>query len=360
MGLNVSWPRSELHSKEDSRASGGQGQTRTEEGEKAAGLRRRGSGATRQASALRVMHARPLAPALSWRGWNEWVWYRSTSCSHHRFFGLRNASRVCSFASDARSRAWPTRDSACRQQPRSGQNAGVPFSDVCVYLCTMLCAAVFKMQAGSGWGPTTAWVAILVLACAGRADGTALGQANFGSGCIRARAVPAGCGRSGRRLGNVGESGGPALALLRLRGGGLLDCFGCFRCIGSEDSRTAAPDSEGGKAARKRKIGRVERGPVIINAPIQKVYTVITDFDHYCPDWAGDGIKKMKYVQRTPKFCEINYVTGECLVRPHAACIHTGITAKRTSKCKTKHTHMHRRCVRNFFSFLSLLGNDAA
>ena len=37
-------------------------------------------------------------------------------------------------------------------------------------------------------------------------------------------------------------------------------------------------------------------GPEIINAPIQKVYTVITDFDHYT-DWSGDGIKRMKYVQ---------------------------------------------------------------
>lgn len=60
---------------------------------------------------------------------------------------------------------------------------------------------------------------------------------------------------------------------------------------------------------KKRNIGRVARGPEIIKAPIQKVYNVITDFDHYT-DWSGNGIKYMKYAQRTPKFKEINYITG--------------------------------------------------
>ena len=97
---------------------------------------------------------------------------------------------------------------------------------------------------------------------------------------------------------------------LRLRGGGLFNCFGCF-C--SDDPRKAATGETSvdadGKPVKKRKVGRVVRGPVVLNAPIQKVYAVITDFDHYT-DWSGDGIKYMTYVQKTPKFCEINYTTG--------------------------------------------------
>ena len=105
----------------------------------------------------------------------------------------------------------------------------------------------------------------------------------------------------------VASSGARAL---RLRGGGFANCLGC--CFGREDPRTAEPSGEvdeNGKPVKKRKIGRVERGPEIIKAPIGKVYKVITDYDHYT-DWSGDGIKHMKYVQRSPKFCEINYITG--------------------------------------------------
>jgi hypothetical protein len=81
---------------------------------------------------------------------------------------------------------------------------------------------------------------------------------------------------------------------LRLRGGGLADCFGC--CFGREDPRTAEPGGdvdENGKPVKKRKIGRVERGPEIIKAPIGKVYKVITDFDHYT-DWSGDGTASLR------------------------------------------------------------------
>ena len=81
---------------------------------------------------------------------------------------------------------------------------------------------------------------------------------------------------------------------LRLRGGGLADCFGC--CFGREDPRTAEPGGdvdENGNPVKKRKIGRVERGPEIIKAPIGKVYKVITDFDHYT-DWSGDGTASLR------------------------------------------------------------------
>jgi len=48
---------------------------------------------------------------------------------------------------------------------------------------------------------------------------------------------------------------------------------------------------------------------VTINAPINKIYKVITDFKHY-NDWSGDGIKDMVVKQSSPTFWEIQYITG--------------------------------------------------
>ncbi|EKX52464.1 hypothetical protein GUITHDRAFT_161198 [Guillardia theta CCMP2712] len=92
---------------------------------------------------------------------------------------------------------------------------------------------------------------------------------------------------------------------LRLRGGGWLDSV--FQCFGSCFTHQHGEENHDGKRTKSR-IGRMER-TITINAPIKKIYKVITDFKHY-NDWSGDGIKDMVIKQSSPTFWEIQYITG--------------------------------------------------
>jgi hypothetical protein len=97
-------------------------------------------------------------------------------------------------------------------------------------------------------------------------------------------------------------------SLLRLRGGGLFDFFGkCCSCLNFCGGDVPANDDAGGEK-KKRRVGRMA-GSSEINANIKKIYTVISDVEHY-KDWSGNGISTIKILEAGHSHVVAEYVCG--------------------------------------------------
>ena len=96
--------------------------------------------------------------------------------------------------------------------------------------------------------------------------------------------------------------------LLRLRGGAVFDFFGklcpCFSFCGGD---VPANDDAGGDK-KKRRVGRMA-GSSDIKANIRKVYTVISDVEHY-KDWGGNGLQSIKILESGHNHAVAEYVCG--------------------------------------------------